>query len=539
MSTHERPRAPPAPRKTCAWCDCDHCRDQGKLIQEAVFRLYHLDADLRRGVNGPPLQVPVLDVTQVGKPQALRWMIETLQTDQIVIQDVLTSRPQPPPSSHKRVRSDSPWEAPNRSMGEPNGPPATNDDRRRSNAGGSCPPQKVPTTGPAQSRGMLPSPSSLSLSTSVAPNTLPPISPASSQASQSVQAAHFQDLQHQVSTKTLALQTLQQEHDSLLSAFSRAQSRCATLDKKSSVSDSEINNLTDERLKLQHQVLTLEAQVEELVQSRDEARKQSVANGGQYMQIMSMASRLEAQGTADKKLWKAEKEEWEKEKAGLAKRIAQLEKDKEEAVKLTLWPESKYYVSGTPPTLANESKAYQDEVEAAAHGREREREQNSSARSSLSHSTRRDSSPSHSSSCRPAPSHRVPVLSTNASYSSSEHTTANGTTATGPTTTADSSINLSTASPDALRTEIHRLRKSCHAMDVSLHDLKSEGHRINGLMQKFANIGRRITFQADRGVRAAQRVDENLGEDVKELVGGLRAGDGVTAGAEEGLAGLA
>jgi predicted nuclease with TOPRIM domain len=132
--------------------------------------------------------------------------------------------------------------------------------------------------------------------------------PSPPSASQSAQAAHLQDLQHQISTKTLALQTLQREHDNLLAAFSRQQTRCATLDKKSQVSDNEINSLTEEKIRLQAQVEALEAQVEDLVKSRDEAHKQSVANGAQYMQIMSHSSRLQAQGAADLKRWKTEKE---------------------------------------------------------------------------------------------------------------------------------------------------------------------------------------------------------------------------------------
>lgn len=138
---------------------------------------------------------------------------------------------------------------------------------------------------------------------------------------QSAQTAHLQDLQHQISTKTLALQTLQREHDNLLAAFSRSQVRCATLEKKFQVSDTEINTLTEERLKLSSQIEAFETQVEELIVSREEARKQSVANGGQYMKIMAMASKLEAQSRADKTKWTSEKEEWEKEKEGYRREL--------------------------------------------------------------------------------------------------------------------------------------------------------------------------------------------------------------------------
>jgi len=84
------------------------------------------------------------------------------------------------------------------------------------------------------------------------------------------------------------------------------------------VSDVEINTLTDEKEKLQAQVIALEAQVAELTQGRDEARRQLVANGAQYMKIVEMASQLQAQGADDRKKWDREKEE-------LASRIRVLE----------------------------------------------------------------------------------------------------------------------------------------------------------------------------------------------------------------------
>jgi predicted nucleic acid-binding Zn-ribbon protein len=128
----------------------------------------------------------------------------------------------------------------------------------------------------------------------------------------------MQDLQHQISVKTLAFQTLQCEYDSLLQKLERQRTKCATLEKKFEVSDVEINSLTDEKERLQTQVATLETQVEGLQQSRDEARHQLVANGAQYMRIMEMANRLQGQGAEDKKKWEAEK-------IGMEQRIRLLE----------------------------------------------------------------------------------------------------------------------------------------------------------------------------------------------------------------------
>ena len=143
---------------------------------------------------------------------------------------------------------------------------------------------------------------------------------------QSPHTAHLQDLQHQLSTKSLAHQILQGEHEKLLSAYSRSQRKCVELDKKTQVSDTEINNLTEDRARLQSLIESLEQQVEELQQSRDEAHKQSVANGSQYMQIMAMSSKLQAQGSLDQKKWKADRDEWSTERDKLLAQIASLEK---------------------------------------------------------------------------------------------------------------------------------------------------------------------------------------------------------------------
>ena len=168
---------------------------------------------------------------------------------------------------------------------------------------------------------MLPSPSSLHTASSMA-SVQGGFSPSSSQ---SAQASHMQDLQHQISTKSLALTTLQREHDQLLAAYSRMQVRCQTLDKKSQVSDHEINTITEDKLRLQAQADALESQVDELIRARDDAQKQTTASGAQYMQIMSMSSKLQAQGASEARRYKTEREEWERDRNGLQDRIQMLE----------------------------------------------------------------------------------------------------------------------------------------------------------------------------------------------------------------------
>lgn len=151
----------------------------------------------------------------------------------------------------------------------------------------------------------------------------------SSAHTQAAHASHLQDLQHQISTKTLALQTLQREHDQLLAAFSRSQIRCSTLDKKSQVSDHEINSLTEEKVRLQQQVEALESQVEELSKARDDLQRQSSADGAQWRQIMAMSSQLQIKGAEEARVHKAAKEAWDLERNELERRIRELEDESE------------------------------------------------------------------------------------------------------------------------------------------------------------------------------------------------------------------
>ncbi|KAK5268477.1 hypothetical protein LTR96_006184 [Exophiala xenobiotica] len=174
--------------------------------------------------------------------------------------------------------------------------------------------------------------------------------------SQSAHNSHLQDLQHQISTKTLALQTLQREHDQLLAAFSRSQIRCAALDKKSQVSDHEINSLSEDKIRLQQQVESLEAQVQELIKARDEIVQQSTADGTQWRQIMAMSSQLQIKGAEDAKRFKAERDAWDDERAALQKRIEDLESSK------TILPRA-HRVSDPPTPVAHDSILSSESVE--------------------------------------------------------------------------------------------------------------------------------------------------------------------------------
>jgi chromosome segregation ATPase len=195
---------------------------------------------------------------------------------------------------------------------------------------------------------ILPSPASLNFPS---PHSLLSISPSTTTSIQpSAQSGHQQDLQHQVSVKTLEFQTLQRKYDNLLQQLEQQKARCATLEKNVEVSDVENSGLADEKEKLQAQLATMEGHVEELQQSRDEARRQLVANGAQYMRIMEMANRLQCQGSEDKKKWEGERTE-------LEKRIRLLEEAMVTGTEQpTPTPDAEHQSSASPvPTAASSS----------------------------------------------------------------------------------------------------------------------------------------------------------------------------------------
>lgn len=116
----------------------------------------------------------------------------------------------------------------------------------------------------------------------------------------------------------MALSSLQGEHDKLLAAFSRSQTRASTLEKKHAVSDNEIISLTEEKLRLQTQVMDLERDVEELSRSRDEFRQAAVQEGAQYIEIVNKASRLEELRADETRAWNRIKEEMERKIVALS-----------------------------------------------------------------------------------------------------------------------------------------------------------------------------------------------------------------------------
>ena len=297
-------------------------------------------------------------VSELGLPASLDWALDRVNSSIRQAQEIFRTRDSPPrlhdASCHGQIpRTDSaqdrrwrqerpesndgcaplgssPPSEDGRRISDVPGTPLTSDGRQRffpynptSAHTAYPPPLQSPMHAPSSSMRHLPSPSATNTS-----NILPPISP-SLKLGNSPHTAHLQELQHQLSTKSLAHQILQGEHDKLLAAFSRSQTRCATLDKKSKVSDQEINDLAEDRGRLQTLVEGLEQQVEELQVSRDEAWRESAGSGKQYAEIMEQGMQLQMKGLDELRKWNADRKNWEAEKRELLLRCACGEREEE------------------------------------------------------------------------------------------------------------------------------------------------------------------------------------------------------------------
>ncbi|KAL7276204.1 hypothetical protein RUND412_000823 [Rhizina undulata] len=139
-------------------------------------------------------------------------------------------------------------------------------------------------------------------------------------------AANLSTLQHRVSTLSLAHETLQKEHNNLLSAFSRSQTRAGTLEKKISVSTEENENLSNERERLQGNLEVLEEEVVDLRLERDDARKELAATRSQWIGILKGAGKLERKSEQDKAEFRSQLAQANKREAELRERLEEGEK---------------------------------------------------------------------------------------------------------------------------------------------------------------------------------------------------------------------
>ena len=167
----------------------------------------------------------------------------------------------------------------------------------------------------------LPSPSSMANPPSAAPSVIPPTahsvgSPATSYQPQvsihtasanSATSAHIADLQHQVTLKSLALQTLQSEYASLLQKLQRERVKSQTIEKKTNVADQEVNDLTSRNEELTEQIKQLETQLEDSEKKRETERTDSAKEKEQWLRMLDMGGRLHSKNAEEKQKLKNEK----------------------------------------------------------------------------------------------------------------------------------------------------------------------------------------------------------------------------------------
>jgi hypothetical protein len=167
----------------------------------------------------------------------------------------------------------------------------------------------------------LPSPSSLAAASQKASWSAPSVPQGSSptsiyQAPPSIHTAptssaasqHIADLQHQVTLKSLSLQTLQSEYTSLLQKSQRDRLKSQTFEKKTVAADQEINDVTTRNEDLVEQVRTLETQLEECERKRETERSDAVREKDQWSRMLEMSGRLQAKSADDRQKMVHEKE---------------------------------------------------------------------------------------------------------------------------------------------------------------------------------------------------------------------------------------
>ena len=116
----------------------------------------------------------------------------------------------------------------------------------------------------------------------------------------SATSAHIADLQHQVTLKSLSLQTLQSEYASLLQKLQRERVKSQTIEKKTSVADREVNDLTSKNEDLTGQIEIFEKQFAESEQKRESERSESAKAKEQWGRMLEMGGRLHAKLSEDK-----------------------------------------------------------------------------------------------------------------------------------------------------------------------------------------------------------------------------------------------
>ena len=166
----------------------------------------------------------------------------------------------------------------------------------------------------------LPSPASVAHPLSAAPTVVPQApqsvgSPATSYqptvsihsaSTSTATSAHIADLQHQVTLKSLSLSTLQSEYSSLLQKLQRERVKSQAIEKKTSVADQEVNDLTGRNEELADQVKSLELQLESCEKKRDNERTEAAREKEQWSRMLELGGRIQTKHAEEKQKLKNE-----------------------------------------------------------------------------------------------------------------------------------------------------------------------------------------------------------------------------------------
>ncbi|PPJ56121.1 hypothetical protein CBER1_02065 [Cercospora berteroae] len=334
-----------------------HCATLRPLLREFVDALLELDESVQSLSRSPSRPRPNnIDSHPV---HSVRWMLERLRQTKHHIDGVArdintvggTRAAQPTqvdstPTGSKR--SATPWDWDETAQKRPRSGasesvhqsyrapaydrPRSIEDARKDLSGysparadsipGSAHPGTASPTFAQRAARALPSPSSITYSNCSAPS-LPtlaaqsiaspatsylPVSSLHTAPAHPATSAHIAELQHQVTLKSLALQTLQSEYASLLQKLQREKVRSQAIEKKTSVADQEVNELTSKNEDLAEQVKLLTSQLEHSETKRDAERSDAEREKNQWGRMLEMSGRLQAKADAEKQRLLAEKE---------------------------------------------------------------------------------------------------------------------------------------------------------------------------------------------------------------------------------------
>ncbi|KAI7708127.1 hypothetical protein KC353_g11220, partial [Hortaea werneckii] len=383
---------------------CHSCNKLKPQLRELALVAAEVDENVQNVFNRPLIRT--LDLHDCNPERTIQWILDRLQRSKKDLQEAHqralpglgqrvqthnfndTSRPVSPTNPLKRSSA---WDrdqlpvpkrprsgaSPNQTMAPPHSVGSYGDRSLDFSTRGAfspaptdtAPPSAYPRQGSPYSSGRgprgLPSPSSLAYAPSVAPSLAPPTAQSATSpipsyeqplsihaaSANSATSAHIADLQHQVTLKSLSLQTLQSEYASLLQKLQRERVKSQAIEKKTTVADNEVNELTGRNEELLEQVKTLEGRVEELERKREQERSDTAREKEQWGRMLEMGTRLQARHADDRQKLMDEREE-------LRSRVAALEGSQSDKDRVVGSKESSVVLSTEPTQAHGASKEY-------------------------------------------------------------------------------------------------------------------------------------------------------------------------------------